>query len=265
MSKFDPGSYLRSRVEYPVALFSPLSTFVGTQAGSLRVLDLGAGTGLSARSFLRFFPEVDSLLLVDPDPAMLAVAEASFAGSGFPEVGTLVSGGENLGTPDPVDLVLVGSAWHWMNTRSTIEAIRRVLRPGGCLFVFEYQFPKAKGVEGAGLNEWIRRAFNRDWKESDQSPRGSLKELVSGFHAHPDFAFRGESRVEQDAEMGVEDLFGVIVSQSRYLAFERRLDGPGVDRQRQGLLEDLRQNWGERPMLAFSYRFHGIRFQVRNV
>jgi SAM-dependent methyltransferase len=265
MSKFDPESYLRSRIEYPKALFSPLASFVCLNPGPLRVIDLGAGTGLAARSFLNFYPYLESVTLIDPDPAMLAAAKVLNSKEKY-EFSTLVLSGEDFVVPRPADLILVGSAWHWMNTQGTIEAIRRALRPGGVLFVFEYQFPKAR-EEGAGaqINEWIRRAFNSFWKESDQKPRGSLDELLQGFHDHAEFGFRGEVRLVQEFALTLPELFGVILSQSRYLAYERKFDPAQVPEIRSRVFHELHQVWGQNESLFFSYRFHGVRFQIRSV
>ncbi len=265
MSRFDPESYLRYRVEYPVALFSPLASFVCGRAGSFHLLDLGAGTGLSSSSFLKFYPEVTAMSLIDPDPAMLDAASRSSALQSR-SISLVVAPGSEFRVGDQADLVLVGSAWHWMSTCHTMDSILRALKPGGALFVFEYQFPKAR-EEGAGakINEWIRRAFNSTWKEVGQKPRGALPELLRGFFDHPEFSFRGEAKVEQEVALTLEDLFGLILSQSRYLAFERRLEPEQVQAARAQVFHDLRQIWGQNQDIPFTYRFHGIRFQVRNV
>lgn len=265
MSRFDPESYLRYRVEYPSALFAPLASFVGGRADSLHLLDLGAGTGLSTRSFLKFFGGVARATLMDPDPAMLAGVE-SWKQEAAAEIHTCRGSGETFVMDEPVDLVLVGSAWHWMNLQATLRNIQNVLKPGGALFIFEYQFPKAQEQgTGRAINEFIRRSFNSLWKEPDQIPRGSLEELVQGVREHPQFSFRGESRIESELPLGIEEFFGLILSQSRYLAFERGIHPERIQEARAGLLHELRQVWGEAASHFFTYRFHGVRFQNRSV
>jgi SAM-dependent methyltransferase len=265
MSKFDPESYLRYRIEYPKDLFAPLASFVCLNPDPLRVIDLGAGTGLGTRSFLKFYSRIETVTLIDPDSGMLSAAR-DLNSTEKCEVSTLVFSGEEFVVPRPADLILVGSAWHWMNTQGTIEAIRRALKPGGVLFVFEYQFPKAR-EEGAGarINEWIRRTFNSKWKESDQKPRGSLEELLQGFHDHTEFGFRGEARLVQEFALTLPDLFGVILSQSRYLAYERKFDPAQIPAIRAAVFQELQEIWGQNESLLFSYRFHGVRFQIRSV
>jgi SAM-dependent methyltransferase len=265
MSKFDAEAYLRHRIHYPKELFGPLSPFVCVRPEPFSLVDLGAGTGLSTLSFLRFFPSVDSAVLIDPDPAMLLKIEG-WRDQVETRISTAVATGSNFELGHSADLILIGSAWHWMNSPETIESIYRALKPGGSVFVFEYQFPKAKeSGPGAALNEWIRREFNSKWKEQGQQPRGKLDELLVGFFKHREFSFGGEIRMEKEFELTLEDLLGVIVSQSRYLAYERGLQSEDRAQARTQLKENLRFQWGDSAELAFTYRFQGVRFQVRSV
>ncbi|MBU6154675.1 MAG: class I SAM-dependent methyltransferase [Bdellovibrionales bacterium] len=265
MSRFDPESYLRYRIEYPEELFLPLAPFVCQRRSPFHLLDLGAGTGLSTRSFLRFFPGVERATLVDPDPAMLAVVKG-WQHDVDTDVRIHLGTGESFEACEPADLILVGSAWHWMNTQATLESVKRALKPGGALFIFEYQFPKVReGGRGFGINEWIRRSFNSTWKEQDQKPRGSLQELLKMVRQHCDFSFRGETRMERDFALSSEDFFGLILSQSRYLAYERQFEKEQITVLRAQLFQNLRQIWEDGATHSFVYRFHGVRFQVRSV
>lgn len=269
MAKFEAESYIRHRISYPAELFRPLASFLGPRSGALKVLDLGAGTGLSIGSLLQFYSGVQSVTLVDPDSEMLSRAVESIAEQEF-EVSALVSAAEDFRIPEPVDLILIGSAWHWMNTSRTMDSLERALKPGGAVFVFEYQFPKAieQGKErgnGREINDWIRREFNGKWKELDQKPRGSLNELLQRFRDGAAFSFRGQTFLELTVRMDLQSLFGVIISQSRYLAYEKSLPTENRIESRNQAFEDLRQIWGSALDHEFVYRFQGVRFQIRNV
>ncbi|MGK5740940.1 class I SAM-dependent methyltransferase [Micromonospora sp. URMC 103] len=107
-----------------------------TDGAPPRLLDLAGGTGTISLRTLARFPGAE-VTLVDLDPALLAVAEASLAGRA-----TVVTA--DLGRPDWVaalphreyDAVLTATALHWLPaerlTRLYAE-IREVLRPGGIL------------------------------------------------------------------------------------------------------------------------------------
>jgi SAM-dependent methyltransferase len=264
VSRFDPESYALHRIEYPRELFAPLSSFVFRSKESFHLIDLGAGTGLATRSFLRFFSGVDCVTLIDPDSAMLDVA-GDLGLSETVRFSSAVGFAESFFVPEPADLILVGSAWHWMNPEKAMDAIQRALKPGGAVFVFEYQFPKVREGDAGRINEWVRRSFNLTWRETDQKPRGSLDQTLSSFFGHPDFSYRGEAKVAQDFELTVDELFGVIVSQSRYLAYERMHAREERASLRQRVFQDLCGVWGGSERMIFSYRFHGVRFQNRSV
>lgn len=90
----------------------------------LRVLDLGAGTGLLTDQLLAAGHEV---IAVDPSAPMLAQL-----GARLPQVTAHVGGAEALPVPDAsVDAVVAGQAAHWFDPAPTAAELRRVLRPGG--------------------------------------------------------------------------------------------------------------------------------------
>lgn len=266
MARFDPVSYQLYRVHYPVELFEPLKPYLGPLSGrSLRLLDLGAGTGMSTWSLFQFFKGFDEAVLVDPDPAMLDRSNALDFGNGVRSE-RCVASAEAYEPKVKADLVLVGSAWHWMNSDRTVNTVLKSLKPGGWVFVFEYQFPKAVPDDlGRTLNDWVRRAFNLKWKEIGQQPRGSLNEITERFRRHPDFCFAGESACEMSDPLTPEDLTGVIVSQSRFLAYELALSDEEKTRVRSELLEDLKQVWPVVGPMSFTYRFKGYAFRTRSV
>jgi len=212
-SRFDAEFYSLYRPFYPA------ETFAGLE-GARAIADIGCGTGHSTLSLLRAGIKAQ-VVGVDPDPKMLELARV-LAGSEF-SIEWRLGSGESTGLgAQSQDAVIVGSAFHWMKPELAQEEFRRVLKPGGVLRIFEYQFPKAP--ELPELNEWIRREFNLKWKAPDQKPRGNLKELTSVFRNHPEaWSYRGEVQPKMEMQFGFEDLAGLLLSQSRVLHYEDTL------------------------------------------
>jgi SAM-dependent methyltransferase len=91
---------------------------------SLRVADIGAGTGILSRLLQRLGHDV---VAVEPDDLMRRrLAEVS------PGITALAGAAEAIPLPDrSVDAVVAGQAYHWFDTVRAHPEIARVLRPGG--------------------------------------------------------------------------------------------------------------------------------------
>jgi len=120
------GIYESGRPDYPIqAVDWMLQPVVGGER-SIRVADVGAGTGKLTRAAVELGAEV---VAVDPDPKMLAVLREHVHG-----VPTFVGSAEKLPLPDAsVDAVLLGQAWHWVEPGAGSAEVGRVLRSGGVL------------------------------------------------------------------------------------------------------------------------------------
>ncbi|WP_043173417.1 class I SAM-dependent methyltransferase [Streptomyces sp. NRRL B-24484] len=93
-------------------------------ATPMRVLDLGAGTGLLAGALRAAGHEV---VAVEPDERMRAVAAER-----HPGMRVLAGSAEDIPLPDgSVDAVVVGQAYHWFTPQDALPQIHRVLREGG--------------------------------------------------------------------------------------------------------------------------------------
>jgi len=95
-------------------------------AQPVRVVDLGAGTGILTGALARLGADV---VAVEPDQAMLAELRRQ-----LPEVPAMDGSAEALPLPDhSVDAVLCGQAMHWFDMNRALPEIARVLIPGGVL------------------------------------------------------------------------------------------------------------------------------------
>ncbi|SDC43783.1 Methyltransferase domain-containing protein [Geodermatophilus telluris] len=110
----------------------------------LRVLDLGAGTGLLTDALLAAGHEV---VAVDPSPEMLDQLRAR-----HPGVPAHVGGAEDVPLADgSVDAVVAGQAAHWFDPDAAAPELRRVLRPGGVVgFVWNVRDERVPWVAALG-------------------------------------------------------------------------------------------------------------------
>jgi SAM-dependent methyltransferase len=97
-----------------------------SDAQPVRVVDLGAGTGILAGALAGLGADV---VAVEPDLAMLAELRGR-----LPGVRAVEGSAEALPLPDQsVDAVLCGQAMHWFDMDRALPEIARVLTPGGVL------------------------------------------------------------------------------------------------------------------------------------
>jgi SAM-dependent methyltransferase len=125
----------------------------------LRVLDLGAGTGLLTDVLLAAGHEVVAVDLSEPMLEQLRVR--------LPRVATATGGAEAVPLPDAaVDAVVAGQAAHWFDPVPAATELRRVLRPGGVVgFIWNTRDERVPWVRRLGE---LLAAEARD-HEADQS------------------------------------------------------------------------------------------------
>jgi len=88
------------------------------------IVDLAAGTGLLSRALAG---KAGHVIAVEPDERMRSVLQDR-----SPGVEVLAGRGEAIPLPDAsADVVLVSSAWHWMDPELAVPEIARVLRDHG--------------------------------------------------------------------------------------------------------------------------------------
>ena len=140
-----------------------------------RAVDIGSGTGLSARALLGC---ADTVVGVDPSVEMLAAAfrHASIGyAAGSAEQLPLASGS--------FDLATMGSAFHWCDQQAAFAEIDRVVRRDGGAAIYDVELA---GLAAApALIEWLRGEY-LDQPATMSAQRGVRPAIACApaLHAH---------------------------------------------------------------------------------
>jgi SAM-dependent methyltransferase len=132
----DPERYDRARPRYPDAL---VARILAASPGP-DVLDVGCGTGISARQFQAAGGRV---LGVEPDARMAGFARRT----GIEVEVATFEGWDSAGRT--FDAVVAGQSWHWVDPVAGATQAAGVLRPGGRLAAFWHVFDPPPDVAEA--------------------------------------------------------------------------------------------------------------------
>jgi SAM-dependent methyltransferase len=141
----DAERYDRARPSYPGAL---VERILAASPGP-DVLDVGCGTGISARLFQAAGGHV---LGIDPDARMADLARQR----GLEVEVTKFEDWDPAGRA--FDVVIAGQAWHWIDPVAGAVKAAQALRPGGRLAVFWNAFQPPPGL-GEAFAEVFRRVL----------------------------------------------------------------------------------------------------------
>lgn len=119
-------NYVKFRPGYPTEILSVLRRKYGFNSQSV-VIDVGSGTGISARLFLK---NGNPVYAVEPNSAMREAAEQALGShAGFHSVD---GASEATSLPNHfADFVIAAQAFHWFNPEPTQREFGRILKEGG--------------------------------------------------------------------------------------------------------------------------------------
>ena len=189
--------YEAGRPDYPAEAVAWMLQPVASHDRSVRVADVGAGTGKLTRTLVEAGAEV---VAIDPDPAMLEALRGTVVG-----VPTFRGTGERLPLPDAaLDAAVFGQSWHWVDPAAASAEAARVLRSRGVL----------------GL-VWNVRDESAPWvARMTRIVHGSAAEQMladGGPSVAPPFGDPEELVIRWDRPMTREALFAMVRSRSHYL------------------------------------------------
>jgi SAM-dependent methyltransferase len=120
--------YAKYRPTYPAQSIEYIRTRCGLESDFL-VVDVGCGTGISARLFSALGVNV---IGIEPNAEMRATAAATSSGPVERPVSYREGQAESTGLPAGVaDLVLAAQAFHWFEPGAALREFHRILKPDG--------------------------------------------------------------------------------------------------------------------------------------
>lgn len=159
----------------------------------LQVLDLGAGTGLGARSAAALGHTV---IAVDSSEDMLSglqMANEELPSSISARISTVVGSAEHLPLQaKSVDAIMCLQAWHWVNPALAVVECDRVLRPQGMMGLAWHTWDRS--------NEWVQALaaiVEPDGMPADQTQSVPREFAGRGSFERKHFPFSYDMRVEQ--------------------------------------------------------------------
>ena len=185
------------------------------------VVDLGAGTGLLTRAVAG---RAGRVIAVEPDDRMRAVLAARSPGA---EV--LAGRGEQIPLPDAsADVVLVSSAWHWLDPGLAVPEIARILRDGGRLGVI--WTGRDRSVEWIRLLEWFREPGELPGASRPDRDRDRAGDRVVRLPEGAPFVNIETATFQFTRSMPVSDVIDLLATHSRVITAGAEARAAGLAR-----------------------------------
>jgi SAM-dependent methyltransferase len=241
-----PDFYDTNRLSPPDALLDTLVRYAGGGRPGV-VVDLGSGTGLSARAWADRAVEVVG---VEANESMLAVAAAR---TPQPNVRYIAGFADDTGLEDDsADLVTCSQSFHWMEREPVLAEAARMLRPGGVFAAYDYDTPPLvhPEIDAAFLHHLKQRRRFRDehevaagWTRTPKSSHlGVIRE--SGYFAHArEVVFHDEAEVDADRIIGLARSLGLVSELIALGVTEVELGLTALEETTRRILGDRRAPW----------------------
>ena len=164
------ADYVAGRPPYPGSVIDTLRDRLGFDP-SWKVVDVGAGTGISCELFLN---NGNSVTAIEPNDAMRAAADERLSGN--EKYDSIVAPAEATLLPDAsADLIVAAQAFHWFDHHAFSRECLRLLTPRGSV-VLMWNLCEPNSSTAATAYDAVVRRHARDlnrvankWREGDEA------------------------------------------------------------------------------------------------
>ncbi|KAE8254331.1 hypothetical protein A4X13_0g3456 [Tilletia indica] len=192
-----PELYERARPTFPATSMSSIvkSALAASKGGPIRVMEFGAGTGISTRALLDAAVDlknvkIEKLSIYEPSPGMRTSFETAFKEKvpAYLDAKLFTAGAESVEVAEgtfedfpisqemegTVDVILIAQAWHWAQDHEVaLSNFARVLKPNGCLALIW-------NLEDRDAAPWVARlrdAYEQHERGTPQYRHGLWKKM----------------------------------------------------------------------------------------
>jgi SAM-dependent methyltransferase len=162
-------------------------------------VDIGSGTGLSARALLG---GADVVVGVDPSVEMLSVAFRHAS------IRYVAGSAEQLPlASDLFDLATISSAFHWCDRQAMFSELERIVRRGGGVAIYDVEL--AGLAEAPALMDWLRGDY---WTSLPRCHHNGAFDVR--LHVRRPFTIIANTTLHAEAAMTHDDLVSFVLSQA---------------------------------------------------
>jgi SAM-dependent methyltransferase len=164
-----------------------------------RAVDVGSGTGLSARALLGC---ADAVVGIDPSLEMLGAAFR------HESIGYVAGAAEQLPLPSQsCELATVSSAFHWCDRHLAFAELDRVVRRGGWVGIYDIEL--AGLAEAPALIGWLRGTY---WSSLPSCPHNEA--FDPRLLVRRPFTLLAHETLRAEVPMALDELVSFILSQA---------------------------------------------------